>query len=268
MLRFNKLNVIAVSQTVFVEPRNQQTMTTATRPQTATSLEDADARPNEPEQVKFQYHPRLIRSLGAELVTSDIVAIIELVKNSYDAFAHNVTIKFAEDSEGEFIEILDDGLGMTRDVIEDAWFTVATPHKVGNNVTRLGTRQRRVSGDKGLGRLSAARLGNRLEMITKARDDACWKVEVRWSGVHGDAQSDDVVATISEVDPDLIDNDSGTWIRIGELSTGWTGSSIGDLGDSLARLISPFGNPEEFKVTLESIHTTYPRKVSIESPPF
>lgn len=266
MLRFNKLKAIAVSKTVFVEPHNQQTMTTATRPQTAASLEGADARRTE--DVKFQYHPRLIRALGAELVTSDIVAIIELVKNSYDAFAHNVTIRFAEDSEGEYIEILDDGLGMTRDVIENAWFKVATPHKVDNPTTKLGARQRRVSGDKGLGRLSAARLGNRLEMITKARNDKCWNVDVLWSRDYGEAESADVVATIQEVDPNLIDKESGTRIRISELSTGWTGSSIGDLGDSLARLISPFGNPEEFNITLESIHVAHLRKVLIESPPF
>ena len=243
-------------------------MTTATRPQTATSLEDADARPNEPEQVKFQYHPRLIRALGAELVTSDIVAVIELVKNSYDAFAHNVTIKFAEDSEGEYIEILDDGLGMTRDVIEDAWFKVATPHKVDNPTTRLGARQRRVSGDKGLGRLSAARLGNRLEMITKARDDACWKVDVRWSGVHGSAQSDGVVATISEVDPNLIDKGSGTRVRIFELTKYWTHSSISDLQDSLARLMSPFRSQEEFSITLDSNRSTGSEQALIQSHPF
>ena len=241
-------------------------MTTQT--QTRPVASRAPSGGGEAQRVNFQYHPRLIRALGAELVTSDIVAIIELVKNSYDAFAHNVTIRFAEDAQGEYIEIEDDGLGMTRDVIMDAWFTVATPHKVSHSTARLGARQRRVSGDKGLGRLSAARLGDRFEMITKAHGDRCWKVEVHWSGVTGDGYSSESAATISEVNRNEIGEDSGTQIRISDLNTQWTGSSVSDLRESLARLISPFGNPEEFKITLESKHTAGRERVSIESPGF
>jgi len=241
-------------------------MTTQTQTRPVASRETANA--GSAERVDFRYHPRLIRALGAELVTSDIVAIIELVKNSYDAFAHNVTIRFAEDAQGEYIEIEDDGLGMTRDVIEDAWFTVATPHKVSNPTTRFGPRQRRVSGDKGLGRLSAVRLGDTLEMITKARGDMCWNIDVRWSGIQGDWESAETVATIKEVNPNLIDKDSGTRIRISDLRARWTCSSLCDLKDSLARLISPFGKPEEFKITMESKHTSSREQVLIESPRF
>lgn len=72
------------------------------------------------ERVPFRMHPRVFKALGANLVTSDVVAIIELVKNSYDAFARNVWIRFKEDSaDGKHLEIEDDGLGMTRDTIED-----------------------------------------------------------------------------------------------------------------------------------------------------
>ncbi len=52
---------------------------------------------------------------GADLVTNDVVAVIELVKNSYDAFAHNVWLRFRNDfSLGKCLEIEDDGEGMTR----------------------------------------------------------------------------------------------------------------------------------------------------------
>ena len=58
-------------------------------------------------------------SLGAELVTNDLVAIVELVKNSYDAFATRVDIRFGEDGETSerYMEIADNGCGMDRQTI-------------------------------------------------------------------------------------------------------------------------------------------------------
>ena len=221
------------------------------------------------QRVNFEYHPRLIRALGAELVTSDIVAIIELVKNSYDASAHNVTIRFAEDAQGEYIEIEDDGLGMTRDVIMNAWFTVATPHKVNNNMTRLGARQRRVSGDKGLGRLSAARLGGRLEMITKAKGDRCWKVDVRWDASSSDDEtSGRTAATISEIDAASDIRKHGTRIRIYDLGKRWSDPSFVELRDSLARLLSPFKTNDVFNITLFTNSSLLPEEIAVEVPEF
>ena len=241
------------------------TTQTQTRPVASRATVNAGSA----ERVDFRYHPRLIRALGAELVTSDIVAIIELVKNSYDAFANNVTIRFAEDADGAYIEILDDGLGMTRDVIEDAWFTVATPHKVSHNTARLGARQRRVSGDKGLGRLSAARLGGRLEMITKAKGDPCWKVDVRWDASSSDDdRSGRTAATISEVDATSDIRKHGTRIRIYDLGRGWSDPSFVELRDSLARLLSPFKTNDMFKITLFTNSSLLPEEIAVEVPEF
>lgn len=229
---------------------------------------DSVASVDSVEPMEFRYHPRLIRALGAELVTNDIIAVIELVKNSYDAFAHNVSVRFSEDSDGEFIEILDDGSGMTRDVITEAWFTVSTPYKADNPTTRLGARQRRVSGDKGLGRLSAARLGNRLEMITQSKDAACWKVDVNWAAEASKATTGETVATISEDHQRHVFQESGTRIRIYDLSRRWADSAFVDLRDSLARLVSPFKMNDEFNITLKANSSLLPEKISIESPEF
>ena len=49
------------------------------------------------ETLPFRMHPRVFAALGANLVTDDVVAVIELIKNSYDAFAQNVWLKFIED---------------------------------------------------------------------------------------------------------------------------------------------------------------------------
>ena len=89
------------------------------------------------EQIPFRMHPRVFAALGADLVTNDVVAVIELVKNSYDAFAQSVRLRFRDDpSHGMFLEIEDDGNGMTREVLEDVWCLVATPHKEVNPVVK------------------------------------------------------------------------------------------------------------------------------------
>ena len=118
----------------------------------------------------MRLHPRVFTALGKELVTNDVVAIMELVKNAYDAFAYNVELSFGSSVVlGQpWLEIQDDGLGMTRQVIEEAWCMVATPYRAAHSYVRRGNRERRVSGAKGLGRLAAARLGPKLTMLTQA----------------------------------------------------------------------------------------------------
>ena len=112
-------------------------------------------------KIPLKMHPRVFAALGADLVTNDIVAIIELVKNSYDAFASEVRINFDQtDTLFPHIEIRDNGSGMTEEIIDNVWCTVATPFKSENPVIQKDNKVRRVSGAKGLGRLSVARLGS------------------------------------------------------------------------------------------------------------
>ena len=82
-------------------------------------------------KIPLKMHPRVFAALGADLVTNDIVAVIELVKNSYDAFASEVRVSFLrhEGSLFPYLEIKDNGLGMTKEVIDEVWCTVATPYK-------------------------------------------------------------------------------------------------------------------------------------------
>src|SRR5437660_4317580 len=126
----------------------------------------ADQNPNSNgfDLIPFRMHPRVFAALGADLVTNDVVAVIELVKNSYDAFADNAWVRFRHDDElGSFLEIEDDGQGMSKAAIDDVWCLVATPFKENNPLARKGNKVRRVAGEKGLGRLAMARLGTQLQ---------------------------------------------------------------------------------------------------------
>ncbi len=81
-------------------------------------------------RVNFRLHPRVFESLGSDLVTSDYVAITEIVKNSYDSYADGVDISYCEDDARQpYLEIQDNGHGMTRDTVVNVWCVVATPHR-------------------------------------------------------------------------------------------------------------------------------------------
>jgi signal transduction histidine kinase len=219
--------------------------------------------------IPFRIHPRVFAALGADLVTNDVVAVIELVKNSYDAFAQDVWIRFRDDpSLGVFLEIEDNGGGMTWDIIKETWCLVATPFKELSPVVTQGDKKRRVAGEKGLGRLSAARLGNRLHMLTQAPGSPCWEVEVDWAAI---SEKEDLSKSIVECrqypeeSPFRI---SGTRIRIFDLKGPWDDNHISDLEDNLARLITPFSDLGEFKITLSGFDTHDVEAVAIESPEF
>lgn len=82
-------------------------------------------------EISMKFHPRAFSAFGEDLVTNDGVALTELVKNSYDAYASCVAIVFGNDLEnGQYIEVIDDGLGMTQDIVKNAWAVIATPYKM------------------------------------------------------------------------------------------------------------------------------------------
>lgn len=221
------------------------------------------------EEIPFRMHPRVFAALGADLVTNDVVAVIELVKNSYDAFAGNVWLRFREDaSSGTFLEIEDDGDGMTREIIENVWCLVATPYKELNPVVRSGRKERRVSGEKGLGRLSVARLGGRIQMLTKSLDGPCWEVDVNWADISRGDDLSKSYAKCREFREKSPFKNSGTRIRIHDLKGQWDESRISGLKENLARLISPFSVLGDFNIFISGFNESETEEVKIESPNF
>lgn len=215
------------------------------------TLAEESTGPNKPELIPFKMHPRIFQALGSELVTSDLVAVLELVKNSYDAFAGRVDVIFGADSAGNTIlDVEDDGAGMTRAIIDDIWCTVATPFRELNPTAIKGNKTRRTTGAKGLGRLSAARLGTSMEMITRTKKEGAWKVEVDWTGL-SDADSMEACHAIrTQYKGDEFERREGTRIRILGVKSAWDKSEIQELSEALSRLISPFEQVSDFKIFL------------------
>ncbi len=220
-------------------------MTTATQP-------EMHAAERKDVELQLQILPRALTALGKDLVTDDIVAITELVKNSYDAFAQEVLVKLHMDENGEqSLEIRDDGLGMNRRTIEDQWCKIGTAYKRENPWARRAGKTRRVSGNKGLGRLSMARLGNRMTMVTQALGEKCWEVEANWATIAGSADMPTNGITLREARGGSPFDTSGTRITIQELSSEWSEGKRQELRENLRRLISPFAEASDFGITLD-----------------
>lgn len=214
------------------------------------------------ESIGFRLHPRVFNALGSELVTSDVVALIELAKNSYDAGARRLDVRFDFQSADPVIEIEDSGHGMDKKTIQDVWCVVATPFRLSATHSRIGAENRRVSGEKGLGRLAAARLGNDLSLVTRAPGNPCWKVQVKWEDLANAESLDACSVQIQKCPPGESLGSQGTKIRISSLRRAWTIEDTIDLRDQLARLLSPFGYESQFAIflTVQGIEVSEDKK--------
>ena len=202
-------------------------------------------------------HPRVFESLGKDLVTNDVVAVIELVKNSYDAYARNVWVRFGEDeSQGSYLEIEDDGQGMEEEILEDVWCMVATPFKEQHPLAKREQNRRRVAGEKGLGRLSVLRLGKRLRMLTQTENSPCWEVHVNWDTLLKADDLSESFVNYRQYNRESPFSRSGTMLTIYDLNNDWDRNRVSDLRNNLARLISPFAQVGEFNIFFSGFEET------------
>lgn len=120
------------------------------------------------EELQFSVDSALLSELGEKLVETVHVALVELVKNAYDADATLVEIDFKkEPSKVYSIKISDNGVGMTLDEINKYWMKIATTNKVKNRQSEIYGRPK--TGAKGIGRFCCRRLGTNLKLETVAR---------------------------------------------------------------------------------------------------
>lgn len=119
-------------------------------------------------QVSFKIEARVVLQLGVTLIPDELTALLEMIKNSYDADATYVTItvnSHVETPYGKgFILIKDNGNGMTPFILEEAFMKLATSFK--QHVKISPYFERKALGNKGIGRLSTQRLGKNLKVIT------------------------------------------------------------------------------------------------------
>ena len=217
----------------------------------------------EQNSMPFRPYARLMNILGDQLITDKKVAVIEIVKNSYDADASSVKVRFNNMSnvklndlpkeEQAYIEIEDDGCGMSLDIIKNVWLRPATPNKYDkkkrkNNKTDKG---RIIQGEKGIGRFAIHKLGESIELYTKAKGQNEVKLEMNFV----DFNPDDINLFNQQTDyklldevsnnwyvqdpPEKVTRESGTIIRIYNIREHWSENDYKELYKNIQRMMPP-----------------------------
>lgn len=210
------------------------------------------------EQIPFNVDANMARLIGRENVSKLDGAIIELIKNSYDADA-SYCILYYEDST-KTLWLIDNGSGMNEDIIKKHWMSIGYSDKEVEMKSKSG---RIKTGAKGIGRFALDRLGSNCKMFTKTVNDSIiWSVN--WEDFVRGKNINQIYATIEHVDFvknkvfDGIKNvecrdflyksfNNGTAFKIKELRDDWDASLIDKLITNLSFLIPP-SLYENFKV--------------------
>lgn len=217
------------------------------------------------EKLSFSINAKLGKLVGRELITNNIIAVFELIKNSYDAFAKDVYIEFVnfntsgKDDEinsrnkrnrvisgsDSKIIIFDNGCGMSFDEIKNNWMEIGTTSKEGitgiRYVRGTQTMHRVMNGEKGIGRFGCDKLGAKLKMIsTGAEGYETSTVTIDWNlfDDHNKKMQDIEVDCILEKNQLL--KKTGLLLEISELRDSWTNADISNLKKQLKKMISPF----------------------------
>jgi signal transduction histidine kinase len=253
--------------------------------------------------MAFKFAARTLLELGKELISTDDVAIYELIKNSIDARSSVVVIVFnvcilrshydealdalrkkqksiaairdrlkgqlltdvTPDSREDFvsaidaandyeslrnalksayascnwIEVRDDGIGMSLDDLNDIYLTVGTRAKRRENLNGAA-----YLGDKGVGRLSAMRLGDHLSVISSKRGERNLNVlDIDWALFGHDVESEvgDIPIEPRTGAKKGSESDRGTVVRITTLNSDWPRARVLDLlTGAIARMVDPF----------------------------
>jgi signal transduction histidine kinase len=273
--------------------------------------------------LAFKVAARAVLELGAELISSDEIAIYELVKNAFDAGSPNVDVEFRIhlrrtdyealsapfedpvyfDEEGEerepkrsettsddakflvsrdkverelrrrrlgltagrlsaaadrrearkvlrrayeklsTITVRDTGDGMTAKTLREAFLTIGTPFRLRQRTKTRAGRDRPLLGEKGVGRLSAMRLGSRLRLKTGTAGDTHWnRLSIDWN--HFDLDDDTLVGDV-DVEPSLGEakdlGEKGTTLVISGLEADWTKEKLQKIAiQEFSRISDPF----------------------------
>lgn len=174
-------------------------------------------------KLRFEPSARLQYILAEELVSDPNVAVLEFVKNAYDADASSVDIWFdlAEDLADARLIIADDGSGMNRTGFERNWMHPGYSAKIEAGPT---ARDRVPVGEKGLGRLAAGRLGKSLDVYSRTSKSARWMhAHFRWAEFNDMKRNlrDVKVPWDDETEPPVEDLEKGTIVEINGLKMKW-----------------------------------------------
>ncbi len=217
-------------------------------------------------EYRIRPSARLINTIGKDLVKDKFAAVVELVKNSFDADSPDakVSLTYEEDKQRLTITVADTGHGMDLETVVDKWLVPATSDKLDRKVSEKG---RALQGRKGIGRFAAAVLGNSIYLNTKAKGHDEVSLLLDLDNFSTNRLLEDVPIIIdqekSNREPGTLLEVTRTGISIEDLNSHWDEKQRSSLIIELSKLLIPsevarvskklglLGAEDSFKVSVE-----------------
>ncbi|MCW1925811.1 ATP-binding protein [Luteolibacter arcticus] len=222
----------------------------------------------------FSVSARVAMQLGRESIASSNTAIVELVKNAYDADARRVKLKFTGlGTEDATLVVSDNGHGMTEDELRDHWLCIGTTNKQDSRFSKAGRVQ---TGEKGLGRLGLDRLCQRTTLQTRRKlsseeekqpelfsnlKPSAVELDIQWDRYQARGQRLETIAheiySLDHLDFDPISGDEadfshGTRMILRGLKDIWNKERLTELSNELSLVLSPFADRADFSIEIET----------------
>lgn len=210
-------------------------------------------------KIPFNVDAYTARLIGRENVSKLNGAIIELVKNTYDADS-SVCILYYENSS-DTLYIADNGCGMTEEIIKEHWMTIGRSTKKKNYISSSGRIQ---TGAKGIGRFALDRIADSCEMLTiSEKQRLIWKVD--WEDFSKKINITDVTAELYETSVSIedfveeVENNNfkelllnkitltGTIFKLKNLRDTWNDIIVKKVKDDLTTLV-PYELKDDFQI--------------------
>ncbi|MBE6150050.1 MAG: sensor histidine kinase [Firmicutes bacterium] len=207
----------------------------------------------------FEASAKVVLEIGRDSIESKLVALSEIIKNSYDANAKNCNVKVYADGEKNnlfdnkitSIEITDDGVGMNQTDLLNNWMVIGNSSK---HNSKFEIKEGRIPiGEKGIGRFAVNKIGNLLTLITKKENDKCYQLFIDFNRFDEDTNLQNIDFEILEVKNDILEkNGHGTILKIDDLNENWDYNEISKVYDEILKLQSPFKDKNDiFNVNFE-----------------
>ncbi|MFH1703760.1 MAG: ATP-binding protein [Nitrospirota bacterium] len=212
------------------------------------------------EQATFKPLARLILQLGDQLIKNEKIALLELVKNAYDADATHIdiTMRHIDEPDKGVIVIEDNGIGMDLDIVRNVWMKPGSDYKEKLYKEReiaanLKSRFNRIPlGEKGIGRFSVHKLGNNIELVTRKKGQKEIAITIDWHWFKKPKYLEEVPIEIIEREPEIFKRpQTGTRITVKDLKVLWSRGDIREIYRSVTSLCSPFESPDSFTINFK-----------------
>lgn len=238
-------------------------------------------------QLYFKTNTLLKNLVGKDLINDDNIAIVELVKNAYDANSEGVTVTFtnfskkSESTKHSQLIIADEGCGMSLQEIEDKWLNIAYSEKTFAKQENGAY----LAGNKGIGRFSCDRLGKQLDLLTRIKNGDLIHLRISWADFEVEGKKNLTIQKIPITVQTITDTkaatiagvnkfpEHGTFLVISSLREYWGYDNLKKLKTALEKFLNPnqLFLRDKFRIILsvpdlakEDSKKEYPDKINVE----